>query len=96
LLRLATRAKNEIHYHIKFLAAKFRLMVLERLAIAKNFFSVFGCVGLAPMKDSDAMAVFLERGRRERANETAAADKKDFHICILNCPGLKPDSLKSL
>ena len=38
LLRLAARAENEIDDNIKLLPSEFGLMVLEKLAIAKNFF----------------------------------------------------------
>jgi len=45
------------------------------------------------MKDGDAMAALLKLRGGELSDKTAAADKKYFHICIPNLPGLKPDSL---
>ena len=60
MLRLAAGAENEIDDNIKFLLPKFRLMVLEKLAIAKNFFRAVRCAGFAAMKDRDADGRFAE------------------------------------
>ena len=51
MLRLAARAENKIDDNIKLLPPEFGLMVLKKLAIAKNFFYALRCAGLAAMKD---------------------------------------------
>jgi hypothetical protein len=79
LLRLAARAENEIDYHIEFLLPEFRLMVLEELVIARNFFCALRRTGFAAMKDCHVMAALHELLSGESSDETAAANEKDFH-----------------
>ena len=83
MLRLAAGAENEIDDNIKLLPPKFRLMVLEKLAIAKNFFRALRCGGFATMKDSNVVAALLKLLRRELSDKSAAADKKNFHYALL-------------
>src|SRR3954471_12947270 len=81
LLRLTAGAENEIDDYIKFLPPEFRLMVLEKLAIAKNFFSANRRDGFAAMKDGDVMSCLLQSFDGRWSDETRAADEKDFHNC---------------
>jgi hypothetical protein len=87
LLRLAAGAENEIDDNVKVLSAKVWLMVLEKLAIAKNFFRALRCADFAPMKDSDLMAALQKLLGRELSDKSAAADKKNFHHLISNFQG---------
>jgi hypothetical protein len=86
LLRLATGAENKVNDDIKFHSAEFGLMVLEKLAVAENFFSALRCIGLAAMKNCDMMAALLKLLGREASDETTAADKKDIHDCSFSGP----------
>jgi hypothetical protein len=79
LLRLPPRAENEIDDNVKLVPPEFGLMVLKKLAIAKNFFYALRRGGPAAMKDGDVMAVLLEMLGCELSDETAAANEKDFH-----------------
>jgi hypothetical protein len=85
LLRLAAGTENEIDHHVKLLPPKFRLMVLEKLAISENFFRALRCGGFAAMKNGYLMSALLKLLRRELSNETAAADKKNFHRALILC-----------
>ena len=60
MLRLAARAEDEIDDDVKLLPPKFKLMVLEELAIPKNFFSALRYVGFAAMENRDLMAAIAE------------------------------------
>ena len=55
-------------------------MVLQGLAVAKNFFCARGRAAPATMKDGDLVAALLKGRRRVWANEAVAADEKEFHI----------------
>jgi hypothetical protein len=79
LLRLAAGAENEINDNIKLLPPKFWLMVLKKLAIAKNFFRALGCGRFAAMKNGYVMAAVLKLLRGELSDKAAAADEKYFH-----------------
>ena len=93
MLRLAARTENEIDDDVKLLPPKFKLMVLKKLAITKNFFCACGCAGFAAMKDCNVMAALLKLLSREWSDETTAADKKDFHVVLFR---LKPRFSTSL
>jgi hypothetical protein len=80
LLRLAAGAEDEINDDIKFQPPEFGLMVLQGLAVAKNFFSTRGRLGVATMKDGNVMATLQKLTGREMSDETAAADEKNFHV----------------
>jgi hypothetical protein len=80
LLRLAAGAENKIDHNIKLLPPEFGLMVLEKLAIAKNFLCALRCAGVAAMKDCDVMPALLKLLRRKLSDKAAAADKKDLHF----------------
>jgi hypothetical protein len=81
LLRLAAGTENKVNDDIKFQPAEFGLMVLERLAVAKNLFDSCGQLGVATMEDGNIVAAFQKLFRREASDKTAAADEKDFHDC---------------
>ena len=68
-------------------------MVLERLAIAKNFFCIFGRAGFATMKDCDVMACLLQSFYGRWSDEAGAAYEKNFHDRTPKFSGLKSDSL---
>ena len=46
------------------------------------------------MTNSQVVSALLQGCDCEWANESAAANEKDFHICISNFPGLKPRVFK--
>jgi hypothetical protein len=79
LLRLTARAENQINDNVKVLPPEFELVVLEELAIARNFFCALRCAGFAAMKDGHVMAALLKLLSGESSDETAAANEKDFH-----------------
>jgi hypothetical protein len=79
LLCLPAGAENEIHDNVKVLPPKFGLMVLEKLAIAKNFFCALRCAGLAAMKNGYLVSALLKPLGRELSDKSAAADEKNFH-----------------
>ncbi len=82
MLRLAARAEDEIDDDVKLLPPKFKLMVLEELAIPTNFISALRYVGFAAMENRDLMAALLKLLSREWSDETTAADKKDLHVVL--------------
>jgi hypothetical protein len=85
LLRLAAGAENEIDDNIKLLPPKFWLMVLEKLAIASDFFRALRCGSFSTMKDSNVVAALLKLLGYELSDEPAAADKKNFHRALVLC-----------
>jgi hypothetical protein len=79
LLRLTAGAENEIDDDVKLFPPELRLVVLEKLALASNFFRALRRGGFAAMKDCDVMATLQKLRGRELSDKSAAADKKNFH-----------------
>jgi hypothetical protein len=58
-------------------------MILEKLAITKNFFCALRCGGFTAMKDSNVVAALLKLLGCELSDKSAAADEKDFHRTLI-------------
>jgi hypothetical protein len=55
------------------------LVVLEKLAIAENFFSALRCAGVAAMKNSQVVSGALKGLGCKWSDEAATANENDFH-----------------